>query len=446
MFGGPRTGPAGSASRRPCTPLKTGAWVGAHVAARPFFMVGLGALAAALVLGILAPLAVGTAFEVHGLGQAHFVLGIFGFLLPGIAGLQVDALARLHARPAPVGKAKVAALAWGLGTGVLVVALAFTDGWVRTAALMLALVVLAEAGILTMLLLLKLLPRRGQSVVDVARDPLTKGDDASLTQARFAQFFLVPAIVATVAAGPWWEWASPWGAKAWLAGLHLLLAGHALVSCYALTHLWIPRLSGVPAIAAGAIKGELHSSLLGLLLLVAGFLVPARGLLIAGGAFLFLGCFTWMGVLGANIMRNKSKTQRVTPEFTYVPWVFTGVFWIVSGVLLGIFLNAVPDAFAARFGALAFTHAHAVLLGGFVQVAIGLAMRIVPLTRGAPPLPFHRGKWAFYALNVGLALLVAGQLGAGVDGRAFQAGGALALLGVAAAFISLTRHGRRSRS
>lgn len=416
------------------------------VAARPFLQVSLAALAFALVLGIAAPFAQGTALEVHDLGQAHFVLGVFGFLLPGIAALHLHGLAALHGRVAPAGKANVAALAWGLGSATLALGLAFADGLLRWPALALGLVVLTEAAILTMLLLLKQLPRRRQSVVDVAKDPLTKGDDASLTQARFAQVFLVPAVVATVAAGPWWDWAHWAAPRVWLAGLHLLLAGHALVSCYSITHLWVPRLAKVPAIAAGAIKGELHASLLGLLLLVVGFALDSRGWAIAGGAFLFFAAFTWMGVLGANIMRNKSRTQRVTPEFTYIPWVFTGVFWLVCGVLLGVFLNAVPEAFADRLPALRFTHAHSVLLGGFVQVALGLAMRIVPMARGIAPIPFQEGKWGFYALNLGLALLVAGQLGSGTDGRAFQWGGLLALLGVAVAFMTLMRHGRKSRS
>lgn len=416
------------------------------MAVRPFLQASLGALALALVLGVVAPLAEGTAFAAHHLGQAHLVLAVFGALLPALAAGHLHGLAALHGRVAPAAKAKVAALAWALGSATLALALAFAGGAVRLPALMLGAIVLAGAAVLTMLLLLRLLPRRGQSVVDVARDPLTKGDDASLAQARFAQSMLVPAVVATVAAGPWWGWDAQWAPRTWLAGLHLLLAGHALLSTYSITHLWVPRLSGVPAIAAGAIKGELHSSLLGLLLLVLGFALDSTGLAIAGGAFLFLGCFTWMGVLGANIMRNKSKTQRVTPEFTYIPWVFTGVFWLVCGVLLGVFLNAVPDAFTGRLPALRFTHAHSVLLGGIVQVGLGLAMRIVPMARGGAPLPFHRGKWAFYALNVGLALMVLGEMDDDSGNLYFLWGGLLAAAGLAAAFMSLALHGRRSRS
>ncbi len=416
------------------------------MAVRPFLTVGLAALALAVALGLAAPFAEGTPLETHDLGQAHLVLAVFGALVPALAAGHLHGLAVLHKRKAPRTQANLAAWSWGAGSGLLALGLAFADGAARRPVLAFGLVALAEAAVLTMLLVLRILPRRGRSLVDTAKDPLTKGDDAAFTQARFAFYFLVPATVATVAAGPWWDWSGGWAPRTYLAGIHLLLAGHALVSCYSITHLWIPRLSTVPAIAAGAIKGELHSSLLGLLLLMVGFGAGSTGFTIAGGAALFLGAFTWMGVLGANLMRNKSKTQRVTPEFTYIPWVFTGVFWLVCGVLLGVFLNAVPDLFAERVAGLRFTHAHAVLVGGFAQVGLGLAMRLVPQHRGAAPLPFHEGKWGFYALNLGLALLVAGAIGGGFASPASSWGGLLALLGLAAAFMSLARHGRRPRS
>lgn len=414
------------------------------MATRPLLFVSLASAAVAVLLGIAAPLAAGTAFEVHDLGQAHFALAVFGFLVPGTTALHLQALQRILSRDVPARKAKTAAIAWGTGAILLALVLALTDGVARTAGLAIASLPLVGAAGMTTGLLLKLLPRRKQSVVDVARDPLTKGDDASFTQARFAHFFLAPAVAMTVLGAPGWEWTGTWAPRVWLAGLHLLLAGYALVSTYAITHLWVPRLSKVPAIAAGAIKGELHSSLLGLLFLLAGFLADSKGLAIAGGSFLFLGCFTWMGVLGANIMRNKSKTQRVTPEFTYIPWVFTGVFWLVCGVLLGVFLNAVPDALADRFSGLRFTHGHAILLGGMAQVAIGLAMRIVPASRGVPPVAFHQGKWGFYALNLGMALLVAARLAQAPSQWLAPAGGALVALGGAVAFMTLTRHGRKA--
>lgn len=414
------------------------------MATRPLFVVSLASAAAALVLAVAAQLVPDAVVAAADLAWAHTVLALFGFLVPGMTALHVQAVQRLLVRNVPVRKVLAAATLWGSGALLLAVAFAFTQGVVRTVAIGIGSLLLVDASLRTAGLLLQRLPKRKQSVVDVARDPLTKGDDASFTQTRFAHFFLVPAVVMSLAGAPWWGWTGSWAPRVWLAGLHLLLAGYALVSTYAITHLWVPRLSKVPAIAAGAIKGELHSSLLGLLFLLAGFLVPSTGLAIAGGSFLFFGCFTWMGVLGANIMRNKSKTQRVTLEFTYIPWVFTGVFWLVCGVLLGVFLNAVPDALAQRLPALRFTHGHAILVGGMVQIAIGLAMRLVPAGDGAPPLPFHRLKWSFYALNLGLTLVVAGQFGALANLRGSLLGGVLVFLGCAAAFLSLVRHRRKA--
>ena len=414
--------------------------------ARPLFTVALGALALALAAGAAAPWTAGTALEVRDVGEVHLVLAVYGFLLPASAAFHLLTLGRVHRRGAHGRDVRLLAAAWATGAGLLAATIAFASGLARPALLGVASALLTVASALTVVVLLRVVPGRGQSVVDVARDPLTKGDDAALTQARFAQFFLVPAVAATTLAGPWWDAASPWAGRAWLAGIHLLLAGHGLVTCYAITHLWVPRLSTVPAIAAGAIKGELHSSLLGLVLLLAGFLAGSKGLAIAGGAFLFLGAFTWMGVLGANIMRNKSRTQRVTPEFTYIPWVFTGVFWLTCGVLLGVFLNAVPATFADHLPGLRFAHAHAAVFGGFAQIGVGLAMRLVPAERRQPPVPFHTAKWSFYAVNLGLAILVAGQLSAAPPGRVDLVGAALTLLGVAACFMTLARHGRRSRS
>ncbi len=417
--------------------------VDVRVATRPLLFVSLASAAVAVLLGIASPLAEGTPFAVQGLAQAHFVLAIFGFLLPGATAMHLDALRRILDRDVPATAVRGLAIAWASAIE-LAFALAFTGGVLRIFLLAIgASAVLAAAG-MTTALLLKRLPKRKESVADVVRDPLTKGDDASFAQARFAHFLLAPAVVMTVLGAPWWGWTGTWAPRVWLAGLHLLLAGYALVSTYSITHLWVPRLSKVPAIAAGAIKGELHSSLLGLVLLMAGFLADSKGLAIAGGSFLFLGCFTWMGVLGANIMRNKSKTQRVTLEFTYIPWVFTGVFWLVCGVLLGVFLNAVPDALADRFVGLRSTHAHAILLGGMAQVAIGLAMRIVPAGRGVPPVPFHRGKWGFYALNLGLSLLVAARLAQAPAEWLAPAGGLLVGCGGAVAFMTLIPHGRKA--
>jgi hypothetical protein len=409
-------------------------------AARPLAnvsLLGLG-LAAVLAVGALAGLPAHWDWW-----AAHGGVALYAFLLPAFAGFTAHALSAILGRPADERKARVVALLWLAGSVVLgadQLALHGTLG--RVAAGLGALVLLAAAGMTTGLLL-RALPKRRDSVVDVARDPLTKGDDASAAHLRFAQFFLPLGVLLAVL-----PLAVPgmWHARGvGLAGAHLL-AAHALVSCYGLAHLWVPRLSGVPAIAAGAIKGELHSTLLGIVFLLAGFAFDVRGLLIAGGAFAFLGAFTFMGVIGANIMRNKSKTQRVTREFTYIPWAFTAVFWLLSGVLLGIFLNVVPDAFAAKAAALRFTHVHIALLGGAAQLLLALAWRLVPAARGASPPPFAGGaRFGFFALNLGLAALLAGRFGATSPSGSnlFVVGTGLVVLGLGASFVILQRHGRR---
>jgi hypothetical protein len=377
------------------------------------------------------------------LGQAHAVLSLFLFLLPALAGMTAHALEAVLSRPLPADKARRLAIVWSAGALLLALVAAVGTGRevaVRAGLGLGALVLTAAAGMTTGAML-KALPKRGESVVDVARDPLTKGDDACATQLRFAQFFLPLGVAMMAFAGPWWGWSSPWAHRAYLAGIHVL-AAHALVACYGLSHLWVPRLSGVPAIAAGAIKGELHSTLLAVVLLLVGFLFGLRGAIIAGGAFAFLGAFTFMGVIGANIMRNKSRTQRVTPEFTYIPWAFSAVFWLLSGVLLGIFLNVVPELFAAKAGALRFTHVHIALLGGAGQLLLALAWRVVPAARGVAPPPFSRGRWGFWGLNLGLAVMLVGRFRDELVPLTFLAGAALVLLGLAASFITLQRHGR----
>ncbi|HLF15912.1 MAG TPA: hypothetical protein VI796_00545, partial [Candidatus Thermoplasmatota archaeon] len=309
-------------------------------------------------------------------------------------------------------------------------------------ALLGAALLLVVTGMFQLRALFGVLPPRGISLVDLERDPLTKGDDASLKHVRLAHIFL-PAGLAILAAAAWPGLGATPMERLRLAGLHVLLVGYGVLSLYGLGHLVVPRYSGVPAIAAGAIKGELHSSLAAIVLLAAGFLSGVMGLVVAGGAFAFLGVFTYMGVLGANIMRNKSRTQQVTPEFTYVPWTFSAVFWLVSGVLLGIFLNAVPDAYAARLPALRFTHVHALLLGGFAQLILGFAQRAIPAEAGRPPPRFSTGRWGFYLLNAGLVILILGAL-ADRDG-AFRAGALMAALAFAVSFMSLARHLRAGR-
>jgi hypothetical protein len=407
--------------------------------ARPLVNASLGGL---LVAALAAVAALVPRLSTLALGQAHAVLSLFLFLLPALAAVTAHALEAVLARPLPAGKARRLAILWSAGALLLAGVAAVGTGReaaVRAGLGLGALVLTAAAGMTTGTLL-KALPRRGESVVDVARDPLTKGDDACATQLRFAQFFLPLGVALVAFAGPWWGWESPWAHRTYLAGVHLL-AAHVLVACYGLAHLLVPRLSGVPAIAAGAIKGELHSTLLATVLLVAGFLSGLRGLVIAGGAFAFLGAFTFMGVIGANLMRNKSRTQRVTPEFTYIPWAFAAVFWLLSGVLLGIFLNVVPDLFAPHRDALRFTHVHVALLGGAGQLLLALAWRIVPASRGVPPPPFARGRWGFWGLNLGLAVLLAGRFRDEAVPLTFLAGAVLVVLGLAASFMTLARHG-----
>jgi hypothetical protein len=290
--------------------------------------------------------------------------------------------------------------------------------------------VLLAAAVLQSAAVLKAAPRRTESVVDVAKDPLSKGDDASLAHVRFAHMAFLPLSLLALAVDRYVD-----AVDLRLAGYHWLLAGYGLLSVYGLSHLIVPRLSKVPAIAAGAIKGELHSSLLGLLLLAIGFIGHNTHMLVAGGSLLFFGAFVFMGVLGANIMKNKSRTQRVTPEFAYIPWTFAGVFWLITGVLLGLFLNAAVARFPEHLDSLAFVHAHAALYGGFGMLLMGFATRILPDGLGRLPIPFQRTKWAFYGLNVGLILLFYGQLTD--DSTMLLSGGALCALASAGWFISL---------
>lgn len=399
----------------------------------------------------LAGLAVGIALAA--LGQtglpgdwygAHAVVLLFAFLVPALEALNVHALGRLLQHPVKPQAQSVAAqlLAWAAGVlavGAWLVPLASVPAHALLGVG--AFLLLAATGMLTGVVL-GVAPKRGQSVVDVQRDPLTKGDDACVLQVRFAHFFLPLGAVGVALAGPWWAWgpgAAPW----YLASAHLLLLGYGLISVYALSHLWVPRLSGVPAIAAGAIKGELHTTLLGIVLLVAGFLLRlapplhalSTGLLIVGGVSAFVGTFTFMGVLGANIMKNKSPTQRITPEFSYVPWTFAGVFWLIAGVLLGIFLNAIPELLASRAAALRFTHAHAILLGGAAQLFLGFLLHVRPRDRRLPPSSFQAGRWGFWAWNLGTALLLGGALAASPGWT--LAGTLVVAVGLAAWFMTL---------
>jgi hypothetical protein len=411
-------------------------------AARPLVTASLAGLALAVLAAVLDLVPALGAFAFI---KAHAALALFLFLAPALAAMTTHSIEALLGRPVDARRIQRLAFAWAAGAIVLAAAAACGVGTACQVGLGLGTLLLAGAAGMTTGTLLALLPKRRESVVDVARDPLTKGDDASLAHLRFAQFFLAPAVLLTAATGPWWDWTADWTDGAYLAGIHLL-GVHALVSCYGLAHLWVPRLSGVPAIAAGAIKGELHSTLLGLLFLLAGFAFGIRGLIVAGGAFAFLGAFTFMGVIGANIMRNKSKTQRVTPEFTYIPWAFTAVFWLMSGVLLGIFLNVIPSLYAQRVDALHFTHVHIALLGGAAQVLLALAWRVIPASRGVPPPSFSQGRWGYWGLNAGLALMVVGRFRDEFLPVTYLLGVLLVTVGLAASFMTLRSHGRVPRA
>jgi len=409
----------------------------ASPSARPLLGASLAGLAATFLVGVVPALPLPASWATLDWSAAHTALALFSFLFPALAFLTWHVAGPLLPRPLrrTVGVARL----WLAGAILLAIGqllgprgghsdlVAFAGG-----------LVLAAAGILQTMAVLPALPKRSESVVDVKRDPLTKGDDASLKHVRFAHMVFLPmpllAYAASFAPG---IAGLGWNAGLRIAALHWLLAGHALLMTYGLCHLAIPRLSGVPAIAAGAITGELHSSLLGLLLLAIGFLGGGTGWLIGGGALVFLGAFVFMGVLGANVMKNKSPTQRVTPEFAYIPWTFAGVFWLIAGVLLGLFMNAVLAKYPDFVAPMRFVHGHAALLGGFAQLVMGLATRLVPAARGDGPAPFHRTRWSFLGLNLAVVLLIVGRLEGGVQGTTFLVGSLLALAALAGWFKSL---------
>lgn len=352
---------------------------------------------------------------------AHGAVMLVGTLLPALAALHVVSLDRLAgvSLPSPVVRHATAGLLVGallLGVGHLLQPSGLFAGLAFA-----GLVVAALAMTRLALVVLSAVPRHATD----PETPITKGDDASWKHVRFAHIFLLLGLLLLLIAYAPGAVTVSWLAGVRAAGIHVLLVGYGLLSVYGLGHLWVPRLSGVPAIAVGAIKGELHSTLLGLVGLIIGFLTGIQGFLVGLGPFVFLGFFTYMGVLGANIMRNKSKTQRVTPEFVYVPWVFSAVFWLISGVLMGIFLNVVPDALAHLQGSLRWLHVHVALLGGVLQLLLGLATRIA-----SDPPPHFQGamKGAFYGFNGGLVVAGAGHLAAGPQSPAVLVGAAMVLL------------------
>ncbi len=383
------------------------------------------AAAALSILGILDPIS----FQWW---RAHGHLAIWGALLPGLWGVTWHALARLGPRAPDAGGAKRVAVLMFAGAGLMAIGTLIQPSGVLALVAYAGVLATVAATVLATIQVMKVVPKRSETTVDMERDPLTKGDDACWSQVRFAHFLLVPGTI--IWALSWLPALSPVMAHRLSAsGLHVVLGGHALFLVYATTHLWVPRLSGVPAIAAGAIKGELHSGLLGVLGIAVAHAIPdegiRRGLLVAFGPFLFLSFFTYMGVIGANIMRNKSQTHRVTPEFSYIPWTFSAVFWMVSGVLLGLFMSFTPDALASYTPALRATHVHIMVLGGMVQAGIGLAMRLLARDGGTRPPPFHRHRLAFLVFNGGMAWLVVGFFtGSPLGGAVAATAGLLATL------------------
>ncbi len=426
--------------------------------ARPILASSLWGLAGGVALAVLGTAAAAAGYVFPAWSAAHGWVLVAGFLMPGLAFLQFRVLEQHLGLSVHPDDARILAGLYGFGSALIAVGQLFPAALPPVLPFAVAgfagFLLLAGAGMAQLLVLRRLLP--GASVVDVVHNPLSKGDDACLKQLRFAHYVLpIGLLLLAISFGPglthWGDTPAPATegvqvllAGMRLAGVHLLLAGYGLLSVYGLSHIVVPRFSGVPAIAAGAIKGELHSSLLGLLLLGSGFMAKgtpaATGLLIAGGVFLFFGAFVFMGVLGANIMKNKSPTQRVTPEFAYIPWTFTGVFWLVAGVLLGIFLNAVPELMVQRLpllrSALSFAHVHGILFGGFAMLLMGYATRTLSLA----PVPFRKTKWAYYGTNLGLVLMIVGNLQGGPNSATMRIGILFCGLGVTAWFISMRRY------
>lgn len=438
----------------------------------PYLGPAMVALGAAVLLVGLAPAPASWGLDFL---HAHAVLAMVGVVLPLAAHLQLRLVGRVLGRRMSPVRVRMATAVGGLGLLVAAGSALRFQGLGLELGYRLGMAIVFMAGVLHMSAMLKVLPRRGESVVR-AEEPLTKGDDACFTQMRFAHFFLPLGLGLLAYGGPWWTGpgaeATTMQHAAVLSGLHVLLGGHVLVAMYAVSHLAVPRLSGIPAIAAGAIKGELHSTLLGLVGLLAGFfLTPVapgvgRGLTVFLGFFVFVGAFTFMGVLGANIMKNKSRTQRVTPEFSYIPWVFAGVLWILCGTLMGMMVAAIRPlpvdgvvaapatrGFAPNIAALATTHAHMVILGGYLMLALGLMSRLIPMDQGRGPPSFQRLKGSFYGLNLALGLFALGAFdahwslaGMTLDATFWNGLASISiLLAVAGWFVSLRPVERRSR-
>ncbi len=345
---------------------------------------------------------------------AHGIVLMLGSVMAGLAGLHAYTLPALARTTFPERPVAISAALWL--AGVMAIGFAVLLPWSWTAYVgWLGTAVFAAGATIWSVQVMKHAPKKG--LVDMETDKLTKGDDACLKHVHFSHRFLpigalliLPALIV----------GGVWGGRIYDAAIHIIVVGYGLLSIYGLSHFWVPRLSGIPAIAAGAIKGELHTTLLGIVGVTTGFIIGVdtavgQGFLVGLGPMVFLGFFVWMGVLGANIMKNKSPTNSVRPEFVYIPWTFSAVFWLVAAVLMGIFLNVLPEIMTDLYPALRFAHLHVGLLGGAVQLLLGLMTRLIPMHGGrAPPRFGSAMKGSFYMLNLGLAFAVFGRFG-GID-------------------------------
>ncbi len=340
---------------------------------------------------------------------AHGIVLTLGCVMAGLAALHAYTLTALARTTFPERPVAIASWLWLAGTmGIAMYAL-LPWGWAEYIGWLGAVVFTAGATMWSVQVM-KHAPKKG--LVDMAKDKLTKGDDACLKHVHFSHRFLpigsMLLIAALIVGGLW-------GGRLYDAAIHIIVVGYGLLSIYGLSHFWVPRLSGIPAIAAGAIKGELHTTLLGIVGVTTGFIVGVdttvgRGFLVGLGPMVFLGFFVWMGVLGANIMKNKSPSNSVRPEFVYIPWTFSAVFWLVAAVLMGIFLNVLPDTMMELYPTLRFAHLHVGLVGGAIQLLLGLMTRMVPMHLGRAPPRFGSGmKGSFYLFNAALAFAVFGR-------------------------------------
>src|ERR1041385_1753865 len=216
----------------PARPLVTASLLGLVAAALAAVLHLVPALRSGLVAAALAAvLHLGPPLLPYGFGQAHVELSLFAFLLPAFAAMTVHALSAVLGREVPGAATRRLAIVWGAGSAILASTTAFiTTGPLRLVGLGLGALAATAAAGMTTGALLRALPKRGESVVDVARDPLTKGDDACASQRRFAQFLLPLGVALAAFAGPWWGWESPWALRVSAAGIHGL-AAPALVAC-----------------------------------------------------------------------------------------------------------------------------------------------------------------------------------------------------------------------